>query len=324
MNYKYIMLCCPQGVTGGPEALHQLVHVLREYGHAAYILYYPFDKSFDCPKLYKRYNAPQGQWRDEQGDLIVVPEVATWILPLIKNAKAAVWWLSVDNYFRAGSGSALRDLVRRYKTLLYGVRMPLSKMQSYRHFAQSCFAETFLRKHKLRSQLLTDYLSDEHLLRSEMPHVKRDIVAYNPRKGIARTSALISSYPRCDFRAIDGMTNGEVAQLLAEAKVYIDFGHHPGKDRLPREAAMAGCCVITGTHGAAAYAEDVPIPNRYKLDDSTGEYIRQFDRLVASIFGDYASHAAEFEDYRRRIQEEPEAFRQQVKSIFGEIFARER
>ena len=29
-------------------------------------------------------------------------------------------------------------------------------------------------------------------------------------------------------------------------KLYIDFGGFPGKDRLPREAVMHDCCIITG------------------------------------------------------------------------------
>ena len=33
-------------------------------------------------------------------------------------------------------------------------------------------------------------------------------------------------------------------------QVYIDFGHHPGQDRLPREAVQCGCVVITGTRGS--------------------------------------------------------------------------
>lgn len=29
---------------------------------------------------------------------------------------------------------------------------------------------------------------------------------------------------------------------MRKAKVYIDFGFHPGKDRIPREAVMCGAC----------------------------------------------------------------------------------
>ena len=37
----------------------------------------------------------------------------------------------------------------------------------------------------------------------------------------------------------------------------VDLGHHPGKDRLPREAALAGCVTVVGRAGAAVFADEV-------------------------------------------------------------------
>ena len=61
------------------------------------------------------------------------------------------------------------------------------------------------------------------------------------------------------------MTEREVEDCLSQAKVYIDFGGHPGKDRIPREAALCGCCVVTGRRGAAGNDVEVPINQSYKL-----------------------------------------------------------
>ncbi len=46
---------------------------------------------------------------------------------------------------------------------------------------------------------------------------------------------------------------------------YIDFGPHPGMDRLPREAALAGCVVITNREGAANFDNDVGLPPEFKF-----------------------------------------------------------
>ena len=112
------------------------------------------------------------------------------------------------------------------------------------------------------------------------------------------------------------MTPSQVADLFASAKIYIDFGHHPGKDRLPREAAMAGCCVITGRHGSARYFDDVSIPDEYKLDDLSETYRTAFYPLVTAIFNDYSSHSKRFDAYRMKIIEEPKVFQEQVQAIF--------
>ena len=57
----------------------------------------------------------------------------------------------------------------------------------------------------------------------------------------------------------------QVTAKLLRAKIYIDFGPHPGMDRFPREAALAGCMIVTNTQGAAEYYADVPIPHKYKF-----------------------------------------------------------
>lgn len=53
---------------------------------------------------------------------------------------------------------------------------------------------------------------------------------------------------------------------MDESMIYIDFGEHPGKDRIPREAAMRDLIVITGRDGAAVNDVDVSIPKKYKID----------------------------------------------------------
>ena len=66
---------------------------------------------------------------------------------------------------------------------------------------------------------------------------------------------------------LQNMTRSELVNVMRVAKVFVDFGYHPGKDRLPRECAANGCCVITGMRGSANYFEDVPIPSKYKFDE---------------------------------------------------------
>lgn len=313
---KIIVCCTGNGVTGGPELLHQLVHQLRKLGHDAYVAYYPFECRFECPEAYRHYDAPQAPFSDAPGNFIVVPETATRLLKEIRQAQAAVWWLSVDNYFGALHQSRLMDLVVRYKTLVRR-RLPLRSMRSFLHFAQSRYAEHFLQQAGISSFPLTDYLGEAHLQMRETGAPRRNIVVYNPKKGAEQTSRLREANPDLEFVPIQNMTSRQVAELLASAKIYIDFGQHAGKDRPPREAAIAGCCVITGRRGSARFSEDVPVPELFKLDDSNDRFIRSFRPLVDAIFEDYASYAARFEPYREKIRKEPLVFSQQVEALFG-------
>lgn len=315
---KKIIVCCSQAVTGGPELLHQLVHELRSHGRDATISYYPFDRPFSCPEPYKKYDAPQSQLFDDEDTFIVIPETATFLINKIKNARIGIWWLSVDNYLLAKHQSKFKDIYLRYKSLIRH-RQPMRNMRHLLHFTQSAYAGSFLEKAGIKTFPLSDYLARSHLVNIYQGGFKdkENIIVYNPMKGQRQTQALMKENPNLEFRPIQNMTPIQVAELLHKAKIYIDFGHHPGKDRPPREAAIAGCCVITGRKGSAMFYEDIPIPDKYKLDDTNNSYIEKFPTLVSNIFEDFANCSNEFESYRQKILKEPELFKMQVGEIFG-------
>lgn len=317
---KKIQVCCTRSVTGGPELLHQLVDQLRKNGHDATIVYLPIGEPFECPEPYRLYDAPQSQLQDEPGVLVIVPEVATAILRMLRHASRAVWWLSVDNYLCVKRESPSKDVYWRYKSLLLQRRLPLPSLRKFHHFSQSHYALEFLGKVGIRAFPLTDYLGAAHLEQAERPpHAKKDIIVYNPRKGVGITTMLREANPDMQFVAIEHMTTQQVAELLASAKLYIDFGHHPGKDRLPREAAMAGCCVITGRRGAAANAIDVSIDEKYKFDERSSDFLAAFRKQADAVLGDYDNRRSDFDSYRMRIRAERKLFIQQVEELFGVV-----
>jgi hypothetical protein len=73
-----ILVACPGNtISGGPEVLHQLVDALRTLGHDAFISYYPFSGSFECPAPYRNYAAPQATFVDDPSNYVILPEVVT-------------------------------------------------------------------------------------------------------------------------------------------------------------------------------------------------------------------------------------------------------
>ena len=98
--------------------------------------------------------------------------------------------------------------------------------------------------------------------------IRKNIVLYNPKKGVEFTQKIMDTCPEFEWIALQNMSHEEMKQTMLTSKVYIDFGNHPGKDRIPREAALCGCCVITGKRGSAKNDVDVKIPPSYKFDDN--------------------------------------------------------
>jgi hypothetical protein len=204
----------------------------------------------------------------------------------------------------------------KYKTLLKN-RVPLYGLKQHKHFTQSYYAYLYLSRHGITAHMLSDYLNVSYLNASKsVPKTKEDVIAYNPKKGEKYTKKIINKNNGLRFIPIENMDCDQVRELLLRSKIYMDFGHHPGKDRLPREAAMCGCCVITGNRGSANNEKDVPIPAQFKISSTTYGYANELGELAQAIFSNFNKYTSDFDRYRELITLEHKVFIEQVESIF--------
>ena len=168
---------------------------------------------------------------------------------------------------------------------------------------------------------LSDYLAEHFIneyMKSEKSFSKKDredIVLYNPKRNTKYVMEIKKMAPDLQFIAIENMSSNEVMKLMHRAKIYIDFGSHPGKDRMPREAALQGCCVLTSTLGSAAYFDDVPIANEYKYE-RTPQNKKKIIRKIREIFEDYEKEVKNFDGYRKYILSEKKKFLEDIDKIF--------
>lgn len=123
-------------------------------------------------------------------------------------------------------------------------------------------------------------------------------------------------FPKWNRIPIQGLIRGEVGRLLAEVRICVDFGSHPGQDRLPREAALDGACANTGIRGSAGVREDMPIPEIYRIRENVPDHQKRFGDLVSSIFGQFHVHATRFDAYREKIRGVRSEFERDVTRLF--------
>lgn len=313
---KRVLVCCPgNAVTGGPELLHQFVDALRNKNVDARILYFPFNEEFKIPEAYKKYDVCTFNYNKiNSDDVVVLPEVSTGLVSFFKKNKVYLWWLSVDNYFGTQKPNGFRGKLRHYFDILKGSKLSLNeiKERDIFHLVQSKYAKDFLLKNGIESTTLTDYLNEEHLEQEVDYSIKIKQIAYNPKKGFEYTRRLIEKNSDIHFIPIQNLTPSEVKSLLQKSMIYIDFGNHPGKDCFPREAAMAGCCIITNTAGSAANNIDVCISQQFKIDCNTPFFEKNFINIVRDIFGDFERNKCKFDEYRLAIYKEKKLFHEQV------------
>ena len=333
-RYRKVYVLAPAGkTTGGVELAHQLVDALTEMGQEAFVVYVDKDRlapGTEVPEMYRKYQVRVSDTvEDSRDNLLVLPEIYFDYLYRFPSIRIACWWMSVDNrYYSACLPDMLRfpwgwkerkDILYRY--VVEGVRFRNSladlRRQSDRivHFYQSAYALDHLTSKGFRNVVpMSDYIHPDLFVCSRVP--KEDLILYNPKKGKRYVEMLQKRLPDCSFIPLEGFSREQLNEVFDRAKLYVDFGRFPGKDRIPREAALHGCCLITGRFGASAYPEDVPIPESYKFsmrgripwDGITG--------LVRRIFAEYDTCCRDFDLMRERIGQEREVFFREVREFF--------
>jgi hypothetical protein len=325
----------PRGTqTGGPEALHQLVHELGQLGVDAALVPLAGTEGRGEVDAYRRYSCRYAdRVVDEPGSVIVSPEISLSVLRGVDHATRVIWWLSIDNapLFRVSrmvartdpSRLVLKARLEESAATLLGRRSPRRTQRqliaSSVNCTQSAYAWSFLysRLHVVPS-MLSDYTSIEEGTRAPASAGDRPVVAYNPRRGAHHYPELIRRRPDLEWLPIQAMSRREVVAALRRSTIFLDLGHQPGKDRLPREAALAGAVVVIAREGAGAYDADFPLPWRYKVGLGGG-----VEQIVESALGvidtAIADPAKALEDQQGLVSwvaDERRRFRAEVEAIF--------
>ncbi len=342
-NSKVYVFLPTNRASGGPELLHQLVYHLRNDLKIGAYLYYPYKDSNPIHNFYKKYNNPVTKnIEDSDSNVLLFPE-AYRVLPIVshyQNIQKIMWWLSVDNFYlptfwgnrkyffyrvinkiwRSFFKTALIDIEGKiYKKVNFStLKLPKEIQNVDFYLVQSFYALNYLLQQEISKEkvfYLSDHLNEDFLKTQTDLSKKENVVIYNPRKGREFTKKIMKKAKDIKFIPILNMTPNQVIEILQKAKVYIDFGNHPGKDRIPREAAILGCCVITGERGSAAFYEDVPILSEYKFEDKE-ENISLIVEKIKDCFENFDERYKDFKYYREVIKKEPTKFIEDLERIF--------
>lgn len=333
-KYSKIYVLTPYNYcTGGVELSHQLVSRLRDCGEDAYVVYAkpPLSISEDqnVTPNYASYNIKTTDIiEDEAYNFLVLPEVYFEYIKLYKRINIGCWWMSVDNRYRR---SCLKDSLSFTTNIVSKLKLVYSYLiSSYKYtnsnseiqregdrvinLYQSHYAQYHLYSKGFgRLAPLSDYINLE--LVKEIGGEREDIVLYNPVKGKEFTERVMNRLPDVRFVPLKGLNRKELQQLLGKAKLYIDFGHFPGKDRLPREAVVNGCCIITGKLGASFFYEDVPIHSAYKFECKKKNLPKIVEK-IKFVLSNYDTCSKEFDDYRRIVLNEKNKFFCEIDELF--------
>lgn len=316
---KYFIFCPGNLTTGGVELCHQMCAELTNYNQVSYMQYYllqpklehtaiidslsPID--LEAPSAYQKYHTvhvTDASPAQTEHSVMIFTEGYTQVIPIARCYKKVLWWMSIDNYLKSTHGSNIETL----------------KSEVNLHLVQSYYALHYLTENfqipESKILYVSDYIGERFGSFHFPASLRRDVALYNPQKGLADLMPFIEETPWLHWIPLINLTEEQMAFLMQVAKIYVDFGPHPGKDRIPREAASCGCCVITNKKGSAAFSQDVPIPEKYKfssLADAHDEIIS----LLSDICENFEEHNRNFDQYRAFISSERLAFSNDVKKF---------
>lgn len=304
-NTKIYILCYPEFETGGIECLYMLCDKLLSFGFDAY-LYFEKENKQPLRDYYNMYNVKYTfQVYDHPENILIVPEVTPFTVFDFNHIQKAIWWLSVDFYM---------GYCKLYNNLLDFSGPKSSQIINLSH---SAYTTSFLIQEGASNIFkISDYLNKVYTNKTPVPDGRNNVVLYNPAKGFEYTKRLIAASPEIDFISIENMDRNKISELMHKSKLYIDFGFHPGQDRLPRESVASGCVILTNKMGSAFFFEDVPLTDEYKFQDFN---IEQIKSKIVDIFDNFNLHYNKFERYRMVINNHEKALEAQIKYCFEKI-----
>ena len=308
---EIIHICPANFATGGTESIHQLVCALNKVDNVhAKILYVNWDKQSDPrPKEYKHYGCEYiTDFPNGFRDCVIFPEVYgnQAIEPQYKDCVVAMNWAGVDVY-DWNVPEEERGIYLQRKDMI--------------HIARSKYAVDYLAKKGLKSVEVACTVSNE-FFESYTDKPRWNTVLYNGtlfkltpfQKAVMDTC---TKRYQVRFMPLAGYTRDRMLELFRGSKLYIDFGEFSGRERIPREAALCGCCVLTSRLGCAGYYEDVAIPDEYKFN---ADELERAVEKVAYILTHYNKCKGDFDSYRNSLKHDREIYPEQVKELCNEIF----
>ena len=318
MSKRIYLIHAPgNGVTGGVESLHQLGAAINFNGGEAYMCYYPYDNAFSKPDKFSIYEVNEKIFCDTENTIHIFPETLTKLSRKVNKGRCCIFWLSIDNYYYKKDHYSFFERITKFYGSLFTKRLPFFLMKDYIHLLQSEYSRQHLLGKKFEKIFIGDYI---HYEDASCNTDKKELrVLYNPAKGFHITKDLIQKNPDLEFIPLAGYSLKELQRIMNSSAIYIDFGNHPGRDRLPREFVLKGGIVITGKRGSASNEIDIPIPQKYKFDTDNADFHQQFQILVKEISKNNEISQREMRNYRNIVLSDPQSHSKNVKNFLSYI-----
>jgi hypothetical protein len=200
----------------------------------------------------------------------------------------------------------------------------LTDLQSVSHIAQSFYAQDFLKRELDESALVvSDYIRRDNEESLEVTNTNdKKTIAYN----YAKSHLLLSRIRRRMSRTIEfvplvNMNSIELQNQLMRSDLYLDLGHFPGRDRLPREAISLGCPVLLARRGAARFYDDYNLEEEFRFDIVNGR-LKDLEATLINLLTNKSELLEKQKKFAISVSKDKQNFDREVQQFIESLFAK--
>lgn len=310
--------------TGGPLAIHQAAAKIRDLGGDAGILYIRSPKPHKAFKFRSNKIVPNLSFLERKKvskelrsfgfpldanfsttDHFIIPEVLpdlAYKLLQLGCTNVSIWWLSVDNF-------PISQLNTLQNQML---------LQKCGHLCQSTYAFDFVKRHGgVNVSMLSDEIDLDVPKNIPATADRKFDFCYLPNKATGADEILEGLSKQFAIKPLKNMSRKQIKETLLDTKIFLDFGHHPGKDRVPREAALCGAIPLLRHEGAARFKEDVPLPKGLLIETKAFFDTTAIAEKVQSIIDNSENYNVALDEYVNGILGESDIFKNELLDIIN-------
>lgn len=323
---KQIIIVAPMLTSGGPEALCQLAHELKLQGFQVNLLiirsWNEIKKKFFhnnwyicaqhnnlIPTIYKEkytVNYLDHDFILNDSSLIILPEIWGDLIPFFNPAKIAFYWLSIANFEQIGNNTTCKFFVQNKRPDFFNCI----------HLSDAPWISKKLENWDIHSTLIEAPICNYYTENIPDNATKKDLIVFNPKKGAQLAQLYKKLNPNNNYFAIENLTEQEVIKSLDSAKIYIDFGHFPGKDRIPREALARGCVIFIHNQNCGSDYDSFPINDYFRFNERDIEN-GTLQNKVNQALNNFEDISKQQNDAREQLYHEYSKFSKQIHNLFG-------
>ncbi len=318
---KIYVLCPGNNRSSTADICHELCAVLINSGIKTFMVYLPANDNFNpknpVDEIYKSYKIPfDNGVEDSEKNILIAPEIAANFLYFTKKTRRIIFWLNVHAFLRdiaVKTAEHFEEILNRPMPKFFSFNYYDSNIE---HWAQSEYARQFLKINGVADEkifMVTDYINQIFF---DAPKIstsaKKNLIAYRKIQGSDFADIVQALTSQFEWQAVEDVTPAVVQKLFADSKIYVDFGDHPAKGKLVREAAISNCVVITSKHGAAANDFDINIPAEFKFEETIEDAVKAGEK-IKSVVKNFDSELSKQNNFREKILNERKLFSEQVK-----------